>query len=114
MDSIPSPAGGAVSAAAVSVVSFSVGCLLLTAAVVHAPATVEGTFLRASVLLAGTAMVILPIAILTPPTYPGEVRILGIKAWLVRLVSRAAKLVVEPPKGGTAVAARPSIPSTTC
>jgi len=111
---IPVPGGVRVSAAAVSVVSFSVGCLLLTAAVVHAPATAVGTFLRADMVLAGIALALLPIAILMPSTYPGEPRILGVRAWLVRRASTAARQVVEEPRGGTVVAARLSTPSTTC
>jgi hypothetical protein len=110
---IPVPGGVRVSAAAVSVASLSVGCFLFTAAVVYAPQTAEGTFLRASVALAGVALALLPIAILMPPTYPGEPRIFGVRAWLVRRASSAAKQVVEAPRVGTVVAARPSTPSTT-
>ncbi len=111
---IPVPGGVRVSAAAVSVVSFSVGCLLLTAAVVYTPATPVGTFLRADMVLAGIALAILPVAILMPPMSPYEPRILGIPAWLVRRASKAAKQVVEEPRGGTVVAARPSTPLTMC
>jgi len=113
---IPVPGGVRVSAAAVSAVSFSVGCLLLTAAAVNTPATVMGTFLVADMALAGIALAILPVAILMPPVSPYEPRILGIPKWLVRRVLGITREVVavKAPDHGTVAAARPSTPSTIC
>jgi|SRR5882672_4720019 len=113
---IPVPGGVRVSAAAVSAVAFSVGCLLLTAAAVNTPATVVGTFLVADMVLAGIALALLPIAILMPPVSPYEPRILGIPAWLVRRALGVTReiVAVEVPDHGTVAAARASTPSTTC
>ena len=112
---IPVPGGVRVSAAAAAAaLSSFLGCFLLAAAAVYYPATTQGAFLRADMVLAGISLaVLLPIAILLPPTYPGEPRIFGIRAWLVRR-ALGENHVVKTQDHGTVVAVRASIPSTIC